>query len=234
MKTSLRTLPHLALALLALGASAPAQNLAQNQEQDPSQPATLVVLANQRTQQRLWPVLVSTLRRDSAAASQSAPISGDPQIILGGGDIPGPAFPSRIEVEMLGACDDPWNANPAAKNGPLGYVREDAGIISPVIYVDCAQINQLLRPQTRSMTQSQRLQVTSEAISHVILHEWIHIATQSPAHTSRGIMQSSLSIPELTTPVAETRTGPSKSRNTSPTGSGMVLRHFTRLLNDDR
>lgn len=224
MKTTLKFAALLALTLFATCLESPAQS--------PSQTATtLVVLANRQTQKRLWPVLVSTLHRDAAAASQSAPIDGDPQIILGGGDIPGPSFPSRIEVELLGACDDPWNANPPAKTGPLGYVREDAGIISPLIYVDCAQVNQLLSPQTRSMTQSQRLSVTSEAISHVILHEWIHIATQSPAHASRGIMQPALSLRELTTPVAEMRTA-RKSQNQSQSDSVIALRRFSRLLPD--
>jgi hypothetical protein len=228
MKTALRII---ALLAFAVSAAAPAQS--------PSHPpTTLVVLANRQTQKRLWPVLVSTLRRDAAAASQSAPVDGDPQIILGGGDIPGPVFPSRIEVELLGACDDPWNANPPAKNGPLGYVREDSGMIAPIIYVDCAQVNQLLSPQNRSMTQNQRLRITSEVISHVILHEWIHIATQSPAHTSRGIMQSSLSIPELTAPIADTGSAPAKSQKKSKTESGSdsgpLVRGFTVLIGDQR
>jgi hypothetical protein len=223
MKNPLRTVAHLALAFFAIYSAAPAQS--------PSQPATtLVVLANRQTQQRLWPVLVSTLRRDAAAASQSAPISDDPQIILGGADIPGPEFPSRIEVQLLGACDDPWNANASAKQGPFGWVLRDGGQIAPVIYVDCAQVNQLLAPQNRLMTQSQRLKVTSEVISHVILHEWIHIATQSPSHASRGIMQPSLSLQELTTPVAETRTAQRESQNQSQSDGEIALRRFSRLL----
>lgn len=226
MKTTLRIVALLALSFFAISAA---------RAQSPSQPAaTIVVLANRQTQKRLWPVLVSTLRRDAAAAAnQSAPIDGDPQIILGGGDIPGPVFPSRIEVELLGPCDDAWNGNPPANNGPLGYVREDAGKIAPLIFIDCAQVNQLLWPQTRSMTRSQRRQVTSEVISHVILHEWIHIATQSPAHASRGIMQSALSLHELTTPVAETRTGQSKSQNQPQNSNVIALRRFSRLLYDD-
>jgi hypothetical protein len=233
MKTTLRIAALLALSFFAISETAPAQST--------SQPATtIVVLATHQTQKRLWPVLVSTLRRDAAAAaaSQSAPIDGNPQIILGGGDIPGPAFPSRIEVELLGPCDDPWDAGPPAKNGPLGYVRKDAGIIAPVIYVDCAQINQLMGHGTRNMTENQRLSYTSEAISHVILHEWIHIATQSPAHTSRGIMQSALSLHELTTPVADARTVPAKTRNSSQNASGnagvIAVKGFTLLIGDQR
>ena len=225
MKATLKFAALAALTLFATCLESPAQSR--------SQPATtLVVFASRQTQKRLWPVLVSTLRRDAAAASQSAPIDGDPQIILGGSDIAGPEFPSRIEVELLGSCDDPWNVNPPAKNGPLGYVHEDAGMIAPIIYIDCAQVSQLLSPHTRSMTQRQRLSVTSEAISHVILHEWIHIATQSAAHTSRGIMQPALSLHELTTPVSERRASQSRSQNQPQSGSVIALRRFSRLLNE--
>ena len=225
MKTTLKIAALLASAFSAISAT-PAQS--------PSQPTTLVVLANHQTQKRLWPVLVSTLRRDAAATSQSAPIDRNPQIILAGADIPGPEFPSRIEIELLGACDDPWSANPPAKRGPLGYVLEDSGKIAPIIYVNCAQVNQLLAPQNRTMTERQRLNITSEAISHVILHEWIHIATQSPAHTSRGIMQPALSLRELTTPIPETRAAAqSKPQNQPQNQRVIAFSHFTQLLNDD-
>lgn len=231
MKDTLKFASLLALTLFVTCLESPAQNT--------SQPATtLVVLANRQTQKHLWPVLVSTLRRDAATASQSAPINGEPQIILGGADVPGPAFPSRIEVQLLGACDDPWDADRPAKSSPLGYVHEDAGMIAPIIYIDCAQVSQLLWPQTRSMTQRQRLQLTSEAISHVILHEWIHIATQSSAHTSRGIMQSALSLHELTTPIAgggsAAAKSQKKSQNESGSGGRLLVRGFTLLIGDQR
>lgn len=175
-----------------------------SQQTTPS--ATLVVLADRHIQARLWPVLVSTLTRDAAAQSQTWPqsalIPGSLRIILGGSNIPGPEFPSRIEVELLGRCDSPWDDGAAPlPNGPLGWVLGKPGHIAPVIYVSCAQIDQLLWPSMRTMPESLRLRATSEAISHVILHEWIHIATQSPAHTERGIMQPYLTVPELTTPI---------------------------------
>ncbi len=171
---------------------------------------TLIVLADRHVQSHLWPVLVSTLTRDAAAESRTWPESspeavltpGNLRIILSAGNIPGPAYPSRIEVELLGRCDSLWdnNASPLP-NGPLGWVLGTPGHIAPIIYVDCAQISQLLWPSTRTMTDSLRLRATSEAISHVILHEWIHIVTQSPAHAERGIMQPYLTAPELIAPI---------------------------------
>jgi hypothetical protein len=223
MKTNLRTITRLALVFLVTCG----MSLAQNQLNTPT---TLVVLANRQTQQRLWPILVSTLRADAAAASRTAPVDGDVQIVLGGSDTPGPVFPTRIEVELLGTCDDPWNSSVLSRQGPLGYVLEDSGKIAPVIYVDCAQLNQLLSPETRHMTENMRLHATSEAISHVILHEWIHIATQSSAHAPRGIMQSQLSPRDLTTPIEEWKTDQSKSQSQPQDNDIVFLSRFTRLL----
>jgi hypothetical protein len=227
MKTTLKAVTLLASLLLPIGATSFAQN-------QPAETTTLVILANRRTQQRLWPVLVSTLLREAAAASHSSPVSANLEIIAAGGDVPGPAFPNRIEVELLGTCDDPWNADPPAHPGPLGYVLEDSGKIAPIIYVNCAQLNALMWPESRTMTENQRLHATSEAISHVILHEWIHIATQSSAHAPRGIMQSSLSVPELTTPIAEGKSDQCKSQNQPQNEAVLPLTHFTRLLIADR
>jgi hypothetical protein len=38
----------------------------------------------------------------------------------------------------------------------------------------------------------------AQAIAHVVIHEWIHIATQSPGHGARGITKQFLSAAELT------------------------------------
>jgi hypothetical protein len=233
MNTAVRTTAQFVLAFLLSTMAALAENVPSIAE-PASATTTLVILANRRTQQRLLPVLVSTLRREAAAASHSSPVNANVEIVSAGNDVPGPAFPSRIEVELLGTCDDPWNMDPPAHSGPLGYVFEDSGIIAPVIYVDCAQLNQLMSPLSRTMTENQRLHATSEAISHVIIHEWIHIATQSSAHAPRGIMQSQLSSRDLTTPIAETKTDQSKSQSQPQNDDVMFLRHFTRLLIADR
>ena len=38
----------------------------------------------------------------------------------------------------------------------------------------------------------------AQAIAHVVIHEWIHVATQSPAHGAHGITKQFLSPAELT------------------------------------
>jgi hypothetical protein len=45
----------------------------------------------------------------------------------------------------------------------------------------------------------------TQAISRVLIHEWVHIATQNSAHSKRGLFQPKLSINDLITPADKTR-----------------------------
>jgi hypothetical protein len=37
----------------------------------------------------------------------------------------------------------------------------------------------------------------AQAIAHVLIHEWIHIATQRPSHDAQGLTKASISVNEL-------------------------------------
>jgi hypothetical protein len=201
MKTGLKSIAQFALFLAAAAAPALAENppMARTTLSRTTLPkTTLIVLADWHTQIEFWPLLESALQQE--AASGLAPINGSIEIVPAGRGTPGPVFPSRIEIELLGRCDALWNQNAPQHQGPLGWVIGSSGKVSPVIYVDCAQIDQAIWPETQRLPRDQRLQATSEAIAHVILHEWTHIETQSDTHAKHGLMQPELSIPELTTP----------------------------------
>lgn len=257
MKTNVRHprfFAQLAIIFLVIGCIAPAQSLVRNSVQNevqnptPIGTTTFIILANRRTQPRLWPILESTLRRDAAAISRTAPVTAGIDLVLAGPDTPGPSFPGRLEVEFLGRCDTPWdnisgNDNPAnvahpSTSSALGWVLEDSHKIAPIIYIDCAQINDVLGPQARTIPENLRLRIASEAISHVILHEWIHIATQSAAHSSHGIMEPGFTAVQLTTPIADAESPHSKSQAKSETGSGsgggQLMGGFTLLIGNQR
>jgi hypothetical protein len=61
----------------------------------------------------------------------------------------------------------------------------------------------MLSPMALSMTQNRRNTVMGEAIARVILHEWIHIATQNPKHASRGVEKSGFGVMDLLADDAE-------------------------------
>lgn len=167
---------------------------------DPGGHTKLIVFADRRIADQVWPLLTETLDRESAIASLTNPIDGHPDIILGAPGTPGPQLPDRIEVQLLGRCDVLPQAYRPLLPGPLGWVYFYRGRIQPDIHVDCTRLAQVISPTTQSMSMTQRMQAMSQAISNIIVHEWIHVATQSSAHTSHGVSQSQLSALELISP----------------------------------
>jgi hypothetical protein len=82
--------------------------------------------------------------------------------------------------------------------GPLGWVPLVSGKIQPFVSIDCTRIAQVLRRTVAGQNKEERRYAMTQAIAHVLIHEWIHIATQSTAHGTRGITQAYLSVGELT------------------------------------
>ncbi len=167
------------------------------------QPGTAVIFyAQPKVNDELWPDLLASLRADLAAgigeSSHGFALEQNPSYFRGD-DIPQSLdFSTVIVVKLLGRCDVlPQSDHPSLK-GPLGWVRQVSGKIQPFIFVDCERIAQVLRTHSVGFTKYERRHEMAQAIAHVMIHEWIHIATQSPAHGARGITKQFLSPEELT------------------------------------
>ena len=99
-------------------------------------------------------------------------------------------------VKLLGRCDVlPQSEHPS--RGPLGWVPLVSGTIQPFISIDCARIADVLRPAAAGLNKQDRQYMMDQAIAHVLIHEWNHIATQSTRHSSHGISQAYLSVNDL-------------------------------------
>jgi hypothetical protein len=167
------------------------------------QPGTAVIFyAQPKVNDALWPDLLASLHADLGAGIGETPNGFSLQqspTYLRGNDLPESLdFSQVIVVKLLGRCDVlPQSDRPTLK-GPLGWVMLVSGRIQPFIFVDCARIAQALRTTSPGLTQYQRRHEMAQAIAHVVIHEWIHIATQSPAHGRRGVTKQFLSPEELT------------------------------------
>jgi hypothetical protein len=82
-------------------------------------------------------------------------------------------------------------------SGPLGWAPSDHGRILPFIHVNCDRLAEMLSTTAFGRHREQRNQLMALAISKVILHEWIHIATQNPRHSKRGIEQAAFGVKDL-------------------------------------
>jgi hypothetical protein len=176
---------------LAAAIPAPALNV--------QQPGTALVFYAQEMREGLWPALFETLRDDLAQGNlpDDLALDKDPLLVRGDQNLRGVTFPRVITVKLLGHCDVFSQTNHPSEKGPLGWVLLISGKVQPFVSVDCARIADVLHPATAGWSRQRRQDAMLQAISHVLIHEWSHIATQSSAHTSRGITQANLSVSEL-------------------------------------
>jgi hypothetical protein len=167
------------------------------------QPGTAIVFyAQARISEDLWPDLLQSLRADLAAGSgeftNGLVLDQNPTFFRGNDDLAvGIDFSKVIEVKLLGRCDVLPQADRPSLSGPLGWVLQVSGEIQPFIFVDCTRIAQVLRSTAVGLDKQGRRREMTQAIAHVVIHEWIHVATQNPSHGARGITKQFLSVGEL-------------------------------------
>jgi hypothetical protein len=149
----------------------------------------------------LWPVLFKTLRADLADGAGDPPdglvLDQNPSLVRGDEDLRGVTFSRVITVKLLGHCEVFSQLSHSSEKGPLGWVLMISGKVQPFVSIDCARIAEVLRPATAGWSKQRRQDAMLQAISHVLIHEWSHVATQSSVHGSRGITQANLSASDL-------------------------------------
>jgi hypothetical protein len=167
------------------------------------QPGTAVIFyAQLQVNDELWPDLLQSLHADLAAGIGEAPngfaLQQNPAYFRGTDLALEIDFSRVIIVKLLGRCDVLPQSDRPSLDGPLGWVLMVSGAIQPYIFVDCARIAQVLGATSRGLNKYEHRREIAQAIAHVVIHEWIHIATQSPSHGAHGITKQFLSPAELT------------------------------------
>jgi hypothetical protein len=152
---------------------------------------SIVFYADKQVSETLWQPLFSAIHDDLAKEDYGL-ADRNPHLLRGSEVYPGEEFANVVEVKLLGRCDVPQQAYRPLKPGPLGWVLRVHGQIQPFIYVDCTRMAQVLDPTTLGMSSEKRTRAMSQAISHVLVHEWLHIATQNAGHTAHGISEAQL------------------------------------------
>lgn len=146
--------------------------------------------------------LVSQAADDTTSQASRADVISQIQIIRGDRVSPGLVIHNSISVYLHGECMATLNARSnlfsyAHPSDALGWVRIGNGSIEPFIHVDCTHIAQVLGLQRVRVNSHQRDQLMAGAIARVILHEWIHISTQSSHHAKNGITKAEFGVTDL-------------------------------------
>jgi hypothetical protein len=144
----------------------------------------------------LFASVQQTLAKEDFGASSSS-LDRSPRLLRSTELLPGEEFSHVIQVKLIGRCDVVQQAYRPLKPGPLGWVLRIQGEIQPYVYIDCARMAQTLNATTLGMSDSERTQAMVQAIAHVLVHECIHITTQSSGHTEHGITQARLTAHAL-------------------------------------
>ncbi len=168
----------------------------------------IVFYAQPQVSEDMWPPLFQIVRADLAGGegelSNGAALDRDPILVRGNEELRGATFSHIISVKLLGSCDVLPQSDRREVTGPLGWVLLVSGKIQPYVSIDCTRLAQVLRPTLAGLNKQDRRYAMLQAIAHVLIHEWIHIDTQSDLHGRRGIMQAYLSANQL---IAGPKTG---------------------------
>jgi hypothetical protein len=167
------------------------------QAEIPTLHTTMVVFPDHHMSEGLWNALVEELHRSQAKEAVEVPVlTGEFDVLRGEDVVPGLVVETSLSVTIIGDCAL-MPSPPRYVEGALGWVRQVKGEIRPFVHVNCERIGQMLGPMALGMNQSRRDTVMAEAIARVIVHEWIHIATQSAGHAKNGVMQSQFELSDL-------------------------------------
>lgn len=159
---------------------------------------SVVVFADRPVRDEQWASLFAGLHTGlvrGGAETQALDQNAD---FVRGQDIgPGLLVDSAITVYLHGDCTLRPVAFRTAFGVPLGWVFQVDGRIQPFVHVDCAAIADVLGSHARGLGDGKRTELMGEAMARVVLHEWIHVATQSGAHAVRGIEKAQFGAEDL-------------------------------------
>jgi hypothetical protein len=169
---------------------------------------TLVVFAEQHMMDSEWVALFDALKKSARGSADEAPaLKGGADLMRGDTIVHGLIVDNPISVYLHGDCrliSMPRYTPP----GALGWVRLVRGRIEPFIHVDCEQIAQELGPLVLGMNRNRRDTVMGEAMARVIVHEWVHVATQNAGHAKHGVAKSRFGVADLLAEDVEIRRDP--------------------------
>ena len=159
----------------------------------------LVFYGQPQVSEDLWPALFQILRADlnGVADFPNGAVLDKDAVFIRSDHLLGVSFSHIITVKLLGRCDVLPQTNRLSQSGPLGWVWLVSGKIQPFVSIDCARLAQVLRPAVAGFNKQERRNAMLEAIAHVLIHEWSHIASQNPGHTAHGVTRADLSANEL-------------------------------------
>ena len=158
----------------------------------------LVVFTDHPMADDEWAAFSGALHQGFASlALETHSLPGGLDVIRGDTMVTGAEFDLAVSIYLHGDCRLHAQPGPYNVHGALGWVLRDHAQIESFIHVDCVRIAEVLGPHVLGMNHATRDAAMAEAISRVVLHEWLHIATQNSGHSRDGISKRSFGYDDL-------------------------------------
>jgi hypothetical protein len=162
------------------------------------QRTTVVVFSDRPMLPAQWTALFSALQTGLLNGGEDAQtLDETAEFVRGDGIQAGLKVDSAVVVYLHGNCELEPLMRRTAFGVPLGWVYRHQGRIEPFAHVDCTRIGEVLGVQALGVNKDRRASMMAVAVASVILHEWIHIATQCPAHAEQGIEKAQFGAADL-------------------------------------
>ena len=193
MLRSMKVGAQIAMLALVAGAAAVAQPAPVSTAH-----TTLVIFADHPMPPGEWAALLSALRTNlDKGGKELEALDPDAEFVRGDELRSSLEVHSAITVYLHGDCSLQPMGRRTAYGVPLGWVRRVDGQIEPFAHVDCTHIAEVIAGRARWFGNQRRASVMAGAMARVILHEWIHIATQNRGHAENGIAKAHFGIDDL-------------------------------------
>lgn len=129
--------------------------------------------------------------------TETGVLDPNPEMLRGDQFVAGTEVHSAVTIFLHGNCALHPQPLPKHYGVALGWVRESQGVIQPFVDVNCTEIGKVLGHRAGEMNRVKRIPSMADAMARVIVHEWIHIATQSAGHAENGVAKASFSAGDL-------------------------------------
>jgi hypothetical protein len=164
----------------------------------PSPRLSVIVFADHPMSPAQWTALFSAMRAELGEEDKETQALDRYAEFIEGDRMPlGLSVDSSITVYLHGDCNLTPLPRRTAYGVPLGWVLRVDGRVEPFAHVDCTHIGQVIGPQAKWLSDQRRVDIMAGAMARVILHEWIHIATQNRNHTESGIAKAEFGVADL-------------------------------------
>ena len=116
------------------------------------------------------------------------------------GDAAASAYPDLVVMTFKGACKIDPAVAPAYEAGPLASTATTNHVIQSFGQVDCDHVAASARSAMFGGDFAHADQLMGRAMGRVVVHEIVHMITQSAQHSHEGVFQEALSGRQLIAP----------------------------------